>query len=385
MFRTFPPPSFVPGPDLHSLAALLGGAVQISEFKPSDLCGMVASACQHGVAPMLYRQLQRAGIDLAAPEWQELRAARELALRRYLRFKGAFQKIHAALDAAGIENVWLKGFALAHSVYPNPALRPMRDLDVLVPYERRQDALAQILPLGYVLESSALTDAVAQMYHHYQLRGPAALELHYRLFFTHSQTLSPERFAWFWTQTTWQQIDARKFVCFKPEALLLHLSAHAILQHGEFEFILQRYLDVHLLIQKYPQLDWSAVYARALEFRWTYAVARTLEFTRDYFGTALPDGLIAELDAHRPADENTTRARWIQPDSTRFEATRTLMQAMTRREALSWVWGSLFPTPEYMRWRYPIRANWQLPFWYVWRYGSFFADALKTALKSISH
>lgn len=382
MRHPFPPPSYVPGPDLHSLAALLVGAVQPAEFKPDDLVAMIVPAHKNGLAPMLYWQLRRAGIDLTAPEWKPLRRTVDHTRMNYLQLKESFLKIQPALDAANIETVWLKGFALAHSIYPNVGLRPMRDLDVLVPEAQKEQACECVRQLGYVSQDhSAFSDAAQAMMHHYHLTGPVEVEIHHRFIGLRSKVLLPEHFEWFWTQTTLLQAGDLHFACLKPEALLLHLCAHAILQHGEFEMHLQRYLDLHLLLEKYPQLDWALVRARAIEFRWTYAVARALEFAQEYFGTPLPDGLIDGLHAHRPPDEDIAQAQWIQPDSTRLEATRILMSGMTRREALQWVWGTLFPKPDYMHWRYEIRAGWQLPFFYLRRWGDILADSVKTMLK----
>jgi len=106
---------------------------------------VAALAERHGLAPLLYVQLRRAG--LAIPP-----AARETLQALYLRHRRAnqvrFQVLGQVLDAfeaAGIRALVLKGAALAHMIYPEPGLRPMRDLDLLVDRQeasRAQDALA---------------------------------------------------------------------------------------------------------------------------------------------------------------------------------------------------------------------------------------------------
>jgi hypothetical protein len=52
------------------------------------------------------------------------------------------------LDAAGIRSVALKGPFLAYHAYPQPALRPMRDLDILVPEDRLMDAWHALIAAG---------------------------------------------------------------------------------------------------------------------------------------------------------------------------------------------------------------------------------------------
>jgi hypothetical protein len=86
-----------------------------------------------GITPLLYMHLKKAGVLLP------LTAKRNL-LGLYLRHRHANQvktrvlnEILTAFDTAGIPALVLKGGALSHLVYPEPGLRPMGDLDILVP------------------------------------------------------------------------------------------------------------------------------------------------------------------------------------------------------------------------------------------------------------
>lgn len=53
---------------------------------------------------------------------------------------------------AGIEVVAIKGFALAHTLYPAPELRAVGDLDILVRPEDRDGLLRHLSGLGYTFE-----------------------------------------------------------------------------------------------------------------------------------------------------------------------------------------------------------------------------------------
>lgn len=381
MQQTFPPADFVPRSDARSLAALLVGAVQPSAFQPSELVALTEVARKHSVAAMLYRQLDRAQVDLRAPEWTPLRAEHSKQIIRYLQFKTAFRTIAAALDQANIPSIWLKGFALAHSIYPNPALRSMRDLDVLVPLAQRDLALTRLEQAGFTQDQVLPSPTLQTMLHHYHLRGPVPLEIHYRLLGVHSKFFTLADLEWFWTQTRTVQRGDLNLTLFAPEAMLLHLCAHAILNHGEPEFLLQRYLDSHLLVKSAPTLDWQLVLKRAQELRWTYAVRRALEITREYFGTAIPGTLFQELDAFRPPDENYERAFHDPAHATRLEITRNYMRGMSRREKIRWVWDAFIPSAEFMQWRYRIQARWLLPLFYVYRWFAALYSVLQTIHK----
>ncbi len=384
MQQTFLPADFVPGSGVRSLAALLVGAIEPSAFQPTDLVALTDTARKHSVTAMLYRQLDRARVDLRAPEWKMLRAENTKQVIRYLQFKTAFQTIAAALDQANIPLIWLKGFALAHSIYPNPALRSMRDLDVLVPLAQRDQAISHMEQAGFILDWFLPSQTLQDMYHHYHLRGPVPLEIHYRLLGVHSKFFTPADLEWFWMQTRTIRCDDLNLAIFTPEAMLLHLCAHTILTHGEPEFLLQRYLDLHLLVGSAPTLDWQLALKRAQELRWTYAVKRALEITREYFGTSLPGTLLQELDVRRPADENHARAFHDHSHGTMLEFTHNYMRGMDRREKIRWAWDAFFPSAQFMRWRYRVESRWLLPLLYVYRWLTVLYNVLQTMYRWFS-
>jgi len=101
-----------------------------------DWTSFVAQAERHGVAPLVYRHLRAAQVGL--PD-EAVRALQGL----YLAHRHAnmvrtqtLTQVLRELDAVGIEALVVKGGALCHLLYPEPALRPMSDLDLLL---RRSD------------------------------------------------------------------------------------------------------------------------------------------------------------------------------------------------------------------------------------------------------
>ncbi len=94
--------------------------------------GVPAQAEVHGVAPLLDYHLRRAGVAVPHAVRRELSA---LSIRHRLASETRTRVLHdilACYRAAGIRVLMLKGAALAYLLYPTPALRPMRDVDLLV-------------------------------------------------------------------------------------------------------------------------------------------------------------------------------------------------------------------------------------------------------------
>ena len=86
------------------------------------------------------------------------------------------------LAAAGVDVLVMKGVALALSVYPAPELRPMVDVDLLVPVPRILDVIGELVATGWV-EHGALPQHHLRRGQEIDLRGPAGekLDLHWHL------------------------------------------------------------------------------------------------------------------------------------------------------------------------------------------------------------
>ncbi len=98
----------------------------------TDWAAVPALAEAHGIAPLVYRHLVDAGASLSLPVKRELQG---LVVRHRLANQVRTRvliDILSKYESAGIRVMVLKGAALSHLLYPEPGLRPMRDLDLLV-------------------------------------------------------------------------------------------------------------------------------------------------------------------------------------------------------------------------------------------------------------
>jgi hypothetical protein len=373
-------PTNAPSPE-HTLAALVAGRQDPHALPADQVAALLPLAQRHGLGPMLLWTVQQAGIDPAAPPWTPLITAGRRQKLRYLLAVSSHQAIRAALDAAGIPSLWLKGFALAHTIYPRPDLRPMLDLDVLVPFDSRQEALAAVNAAGYRADVPEQFPGYDDLLHHYELHGNVKdlvkLELHFRLIGLGDSLLAPAELEWFWGQAQSVAWEDLRFLALAPEAHLLYLCAHAILHHGETDFQLRRYLDLHLLVTQTPALDWTLVVERAMKLRWTYAVERALGYAQEYFATVLPKGLLKELQRRRPRGERIALATRRQPTNHWEDLVKNLrMLSGSARWRL--LLGTFFPSAAYLRDHYQVDADWKLPFFYVRRWLFFAKEAGRT-------
>jgi REP element-mobilizing transposase RayT len=111
--------------------------------------GLPDRAEAHGLVPLLYNHLQAAGIAIPPTIKQQLQGyymqhAHATRVRTQV-----LSDILTCFQAAGIDVLVLKGAALAHLVYPQPVLRPMRDIDILVRAEEVYRAYALLPSIGF--------------------------------------------------------------------------------------------------------------------------------------------------------------------------------------------------------------------------------------------
>jgi len=108
-----------------------------------------AQAEANGLGPLLYLHLKTVDVAYPAHTRRELQGL-------YLRHRHANQvrtrvmvEILTAFQTANIQVLVLKGMALAHLVYPEPGLRPMRDIDLLVKESQMVRAQQVLADLGF--------------------------------------------------------------------------------------------------------------------------------------------------------------------------------------------------------------------------------------------
>ena len=103
--------------------------------KPLDWSFVLWRAETYQTLPVLGHHLQRLDSATAVPafvhdyikNWSLVSRARTIEQFRQL------GQIINLLEQIGVDHFLLKGIALAPLVYPDPALRPMQDLDIMIP------------------------------------------------------------------------------------------------------------------------------------------------------------------------------------------------------------------------------------------------------------
>ncbi|MBE2268133.1 MAG: nucleotidyltransferase family protein [Anaerolinea sp.] len=343
-----------------TLTHLIAGALNPADIADDQWDLLAPAALADGLAPMLIHVLhQHDSTLLQLPIFRPLLADAQLVTYHVAQLQAVQEKIESVLTARGITRIWLKGIALAQTVYPAPNLRSMSDLDFFIPYECRSDALTALKDAGFrSIDSHEPAAELLAAQHHDRLMDVYSrgfIEMHYRLF--GGDVLADAAEAWFRRQV---YVTPHGWAALTPEAQLLHLCIHHVLVDFDQKLRLVRYFDIHLLVSA-GTLNWEVILRTAERFGWSNALAYALEKVSYWFGTPIPAHISAQLEAQTDGRRLTPGKLARGADAAGADAALHLLQASSpteRRALLRWF---LLPPGDYLRCRYPDYAY--LPIW----------------------
>jgi hypothetical protein len=257
----------------------------------SEVCRV---ARDHGLAPIAHAGLRR--LDLAVPD----------QARAELRATYLASVVHAeesvwpalrwtveALAARGVESTLLKGASLAYWTYPEPGLRPMLDLDLLVAAEDVGRARVILLEAGYVERH---VDGLHG--HHGQPLAPpgSALEVELHLGLLPEPNPFSLDLAEIRSRTVDVEVGEASARLLAPEDELLLACLHLTHTHLFTRLPLRSLVDVLAIIAAAEcRLDWDYVVATARAAGATGAAYWPLLMARAWLGADVPMYVLRRL------------------------------------------------------------------------------------------
>jgi putative nucleotidyltransferase-like protein len=274
-------------------------------------------------------------------------------------------RVLEALADRGVHPVLIKGAALAYTHYERPELRPRIDVDLMIPADARE-AVAHILAAaGYVRPSEIDGDIAIGQFHFVREDEHGCrhvLDVHWR-------ASNVRAFA---DVVTYDELarDAVAVPGLGPHAKaassvhgLLIACAHRIAHHNDAPDLLWLY-DVHLISKALTANEWEAFTRLAAEKRMRAVCVRTLTLAQEAFGGG-DSPLIAAL---APADSvHEPSAVFVGGGLRQVDILRSDLAATPWRSRLQLLREHLFPSPSYMRQRFPRCPAMLLPLAYACR------------------
>jgi glycosyltransferase involved in cell wall biosynthesis len=280
-------------------SALLDGDAAIAayrEWRPTlDLATLTYD--QQRLLPLLQRNLTRLGIS--DPEMNRFRGIRRYFWAQNLKAMTFAKPVFAALDRAGVPFIVLKGAALVACYLEDRSLRPMDDIDILVPEERLADAASILEGMNLLPKDMSRR----QLMENIRLRsslpgwpfvGPQGnLDLHWKALHLDRRPQADEVF---WQGRRKACLDGMEINVLDPADQLLHIFAHAA-QRSSGAALLLWPADASLIVRSEPNLSYERLVSEAARRRLSAIVAEGLSLFADELYLPVPRDAISRLRA----------------------------------------------------------------------------------------
>ncbi|MFM2480633.1 nucleotidyltransferase family protein [Celerinatantimonas sp. YJH-8] len=263
-------------------------ADEIAKINGAQWQSLLEMAQEHRILPLLYwRLITEHAFALPEAVSQKLHQSFRRSTFKSLRQQRQLLQLSQLFDEHQIPYMALKGSQLV-GLYPHRALRPMRDLDLLIPESHIMTAYQLLIAQGYHHPKGYQKDLASYLalQKHLPLlvdpSGQLPVELHIRV-------LEPSWFADqdftdeadFWQRSQTITLSGQTIRVMSATDLLLHLIIHSCYDHyfnnGPLIFS-----DLFYLLQT-ETIDWSQFWQMAQQRNITQGCLLVLEMVRHYY------------------------------------------------------------------------------------------------------
>lgn len=281
------------------------------------------------VGPLLESCLRPASKAIMRPRLVDelARGARDQTLRALRQARGLVRAVQMLRDR-GMEPIALKGAALAFRDFPSPQLRPLRDIDLLLPVEQAQAAHEFLLAQpGYRSPPWAARyglDYGHQLPEIEDCEHGTIIEIHHRLN-ARGWLEEPQLLRAMESGTETIELLGVRIRVPSAELNLLHLVEHATLHHGFANGPLVL-ADLHFMATR-SQLDWDSIECEAERLKLKRALLLVAGVALQFGAQWVPPALARQAGEARPFVAGAALAMFAEPEQVeRHQQLRRLMR-----------------------------------------------------------
>jgi hypothetical protein len=267
---------------------------------------IINRSLHHRITAIVYAAMKRHGILETVPTniQHTLREAYLASLATNMAYLEELASILLHFKHARINNIIVKGAALAQGLYEDSGLRPFSDIDILVDHKEMESIPHTMADLGYLVseEYRPLDYYDKYHFHHIYLKETEFMtyivEIHWDLFtsfspiecdvrslFENKMVLHTNEFA----LTTLNWDDHFLYVC----------AAHC--HHHVFSSLLYFSDLMRIARKKLKETSWVELEMKAADWGVDSALAGCIQILNSVFGTALPFGKIVFMQTEKVA------------------------------------------------------------------------------------
>lgn len=364
----------------------------LDTFSTPDWELFTRMAKAEGVAPLMHYAFSRSNYPLPSATRLQLQMAfyETAAFNQMLLTE--MERVVQALNEANIPVIVLKGAVLATTIYPDPALRPMSDVDLLVKPEDLEQAKKLILSLGYYEPIPEMAKGVNRLTgHEYKLHNLAqpkiSIELHWSVISGDYDRRTPSiDLLWNNRKTIVSQNEkynhSIEILSLSPEYLLCYLIGHLIIQHGKSTGRLVWLFDIFTILKTNNDERFLTQFTEDISvLKWQAELKFSIELLSTHFGRKIPRFVIKNFNEQNQEDMKLIQSIWEEnQDINDFYILQ--VRTLNKRKKLRLLMANVFPNEAYMRWRYKYKWQWQVLLYYPYRLWEISIKGFRTFAKN---
>ncbi|HEV7348080.1 nucleotidyltransferase family protein [Telluribacter sp.] len=244
----------------------------------------------HRLMPLVYRNLEKSG----DPIIKRMRGMYRHSWMRNQQHLYRIKEITRLLHEAGIETMLIKGLAMSLLYYRDLGVRYMNDIDLLVPFEKHEEALKVLLTSKLNLKIGAFDYYMKPYYHASHLYSEDGYDLdlhHHLLMYNRNKTADVP----FWQNSL--SLDPEYGI---PSSVLspTHQLFHNLI-HGnfpDFDSPMRWVADCYVIYTQHA-IDWEEVLQLAVDLRLVWPVREGLRLLTREFDLVLPEAVQHRLQS----------------------------------------------------------------------------------------
>jgi len=257
------------------------------------------SAVDQCVASILYYNLQKVDAELIPLDFMKMLKSSYIdTLANNILIVKELKEVLSSLAELNVDVIILKGLALAETVYPDIALRPFNDVDILIQEKDIKRAQKAITELGYETYCDPEFNERFREEIHYIYGNGLSLDIHWNLFkLPYSRYIDMDSF---WANSRRLGVEGMEFSILAPEDLLIYLCVHFSKHFANEIFRLIWLVDISEIIHRHNStLDWEYITEKALQYRVYSPIRYALNTTRDFFDVCIPSFVFERLNENK--------------------------------------------------------------------------------------
>lgn len=263
-----------------------------------------------GISPLVFSRLPELNKHFDIPEYVagELKKDYYLSATKNALIFEELKRVLALFNQKGIQVIVMKGAALAETVYGNPALRSMSDVDLLVKKENIHQVDKLLKKLGYSPADRSVDDIdfTSTYLTTLDYRNPSknSPSFHIHWHFVNSTIPNESYIGYIKMDDIWQAAVRTNIAnietwVMSPYHLIIHLSEHALrVTHSLSK--LSYFCDIDRTINYYGKsLDWDILVRDTIRFNLNKMVYTTLYFSAYFIKANVPEDVLLKLKPER--------------------------------------------------------------------------------------